>query len=211
MTVYQFGRATTSLGLGVSSLLKSGPRPALFGFRYWATTYDGVGITGVPEVRLNLVRDFENYPQYLAARTIARFTAQAEEEFGAGRFGFLRKVQNARLYEGAGHPLGKMFYGSAIEAIVNEMVTLDPLFDNPDFFVQGRLNLNTRGNPMKPDFALLTGEDIAVFDITSPGEAGKVGKYSVATTAVDVLTGTSRSSVGPSATNLAQFHHLLDD
>jgi RHS repeat-associated protein len=208
MTTYTVGRATIGTGLGVTSLMKSGPRTALYGVRHWATTYDGIGIKAIPEARINVVRGFDNYAQYLAARTLARYTAQAQAEFAAGQWGFLPKVRVANRL--AGTWAESMWRGNAIEAIVNEMVALDPLFDSPDFFVQGRLNVNASGNVMKPDFGLVTGEDIGVFDITSTGQAGKVGKYVGASTAVDILTGTSRPSVGPSAANLVQFHRLLD-
>lgn len=209
MNVYTAGRSATSVGLGFTSLLRSGPRTTFFGFRHWATTYDGIGVRGIPEVRLNFERGPATYADYVMARTIARSTARAIVELDSGQWRFLSKVS---VYDRMmGTDWEAAWRGNAIEAIVNEMLAIDPMFDSPDFFFQGKLNLNARGNAMKPDYALVRDEDISVFDITTVRQTGKVGKYVAASTAVDVLTDTVSPPGGPSAANLVSSHRLLDD
>ncbi len=209
MNAYTAARGTTSVGLGFRSLLRNGPRTTFFEFRYWATTYEGIGVRGIPEVRLNFERGPKTYADYAIARTIARHTARAIVELDSGQWRLLSKV---RVYDRMmGTDWEAAWRGNAIEAIVNEMLALDPMFDSPDFFFQGKLNLNARGNAMKPDYGLVRDEDISVFDVTTVRQAGKVGKYVAASTAVDVLTDTVRPVGGPSASNLVSSHWLLDD
>lgn len=216
MTAYSVGRGAYDVARGALSLTANarayGLSPALRGVaynaRYWATTYEGVGLRSPPTVRTNVARGspFENYPTYRAARTIARETAAAEGVLRRGggtnqpAVRFFQRVRGTRLERAA--------YGTAVNRLVDEAIGGQT--NNLGMAVQQPLGTNARGNPISPDYQLTIGGQTGVIDITTPGQAGKALKYP-AGVVLEPLTGTRTTPLRPPLTLPTVVQHGTRD
>jgi RHS repeat-associated protein len=197
MTAYSIGRGAIGLGRGAFSFLGTARAAGLgaairgvgYSARYWATTYEGVGIRSVPSLRLNIPRgsDLANYATFRAARIVARYGFGAEQTLDAGKAPPLRAV---RWYQRAfGTRLQAAARGTAINRLIDARLT-PRLQLKLGIQIQRPLGTNAAGNTIFPDVQLTVDGQVSVIDPTTPRLAGKGLKYNLATNVIEPLTGT---------------------
>ncbi len=199
MTGYFVGRGTVGIARGGVSAVRSvrthgftnTAKSAGYGLRYWATQYEGLGLSRTPSVAVNPARGSisDNYATYRATRIIARETALAERALAKGGYSDLRAVQSWR---NSAPNWERARYGTAVNRVVDERI--GGTTNTAGVQLQEPLGTNTRGNPIYPDYQLNVNGSNTVIDITTPGQAGKALKYP-ATTVMEPLTGTAGQSI----------------
>lgn len=208
MTAYALGRSGYGVargglrfGLDVRSFgLAEATKGIGYSFRYWATRYKEPttwgGLGGVGEVRLATLRGspYRNWSTYVAHREIGQAVFLAERAIRSGDASGHPAV--ARYLQFEGTRLGRAFYGTAVNRLVDNMLasSADPILSTQTIR-QGAFGANAKGSTIFPDYRIAQGNQ-TVIDITSPGQAGKALQYP-AGNILEPYTGTGRTLFGP--------------